>query len=155
LGKQSRIVRGRLKRAVKLRDRGCRYPACTARGRVDCHHIIHNHNGGPTKLDNLLCLCKFHHRLVHEGGWRVIWDGPDGAVAFLSPDGRVLPARPPVNVGSTLLPNVYPRPDDDDAWGQAQLELGLAVDQLFADLAERTAHSPGSARHHPPPAAET
>jgi len=32
-------------------------------------HWIH---GGPTDLDNLVLLCRRHHRMVHEGGWQLI-----------------------------------------------------------------------------------
>jgi hypothetical protein len=30
------------------------------------HHLKHWADGGETKLDNLITLCGFHHRLVHE-----------------------------------------------------------------------------------------
>jgi hypothetical protein len=34
-------------------------------------HDTHKHwaDGGPTTLDNLILLCRRHHRLVHEEGW--------------------------------------------------------------------------------------
>ena len=28
-------------------------------------------DGGPTCLDNLVLLCKFHHQLIHNTGWEV------------------------------------------------------------------------------------
>ncbi|MDQ4097597.1 MAG: HNH endonuclease, partial [Actinomycetota bacterium] len=46
-------------------------------------------DAGPTDLSNLLWLCPFHHRLVHEGGWRIRGD-PEGDVTFVRPDGRLL-----------------------------------------------------------------
>ncbi|MGH7403304.1 MAG: HNH endonuclease signature motif containing protein, partial [Candidatus Rokuibacteriota bacterium] len=51
--------------------------------------------GGPTTLANLLLLCRRHHRAVHEQGYQVA-RGPDGALQFTRPDGRPLPAVPPV-----------------------------------------------------------
>jgi hypothetical protein len=33
------------------------------------HHIEHWSEGGETSLDNLVRLCRQHHRLVHEGGF--------------------------------------------------------------------------------------
>jgi hypothetical protein len=30
-------------------------------------------NGGETETVNLVLLCWSHHRLVHEGGWRIRW----------------------------------------------------------------------------------
>ena len=46
--------------------------------------------GGATDMGNLLWLCPYHHRLVHEGGWQIKGD-PDGEVIFVRPDGRPLP----------------------------------------------------------------
>ena len=44
--------------------------------RTDGHHIIHWSDGGPTELENLVSLCRPHHRTVHEQGWRIhIADG--------------------------------------------------------------------------------
>ena len=50
--------------------------------------------GGPTSLDNLVQLCSYHHRLVHEGGFSVSRAGPD-RLRFKRPDGTVVPARAP------------------------------------------------------------
>ena len=43
--------------------------------------------GGRTDLDNLLLICAFHHKLVHEYGWVVKRDGPDGVVRWFRADG--------------------------------------------------------------------
>jgi hypothetical protein len=48
------------------------------------HHIDFWARGGPNKLPNLVLLCYFHHRLVHEGGWQVVKAGRD--FRFLPPD---------------------------------------------------------------------
>ena len=50
-------------------DRSCRFPGCTAR-RCDAHHVEHWVDGGATSLDNLMLLCRRHHRAVHEGGFK-------------------------------------------------------------------------------------
>jgi HNH endonuclease len=39
---------------------------------IDAHHIHHWANGGETKPSNLVSLCRFHHRAVHEGRVRVV-----------------------------------------------------------------------------------
>jgi len=46
--------------------------------------------GGKTNLSDLLPLCYFHHRLVHEGGWQVVRAGK--GVKFIPPE-RVVPQR--------------------------------------------------------------
>lgn len=52
---------------------------------VDGHHIVHWADGGETSLDNLVSLCRFHHRLVHEGGYHIVRD--DQAFRFFRGDG--------------------------------------------------------------------
>lgn len=82
-----------LRRALEWRDRGaCRFPGCGAR-RCDAHHVRHWAAGGATRLDNLLLLCRRHHRAVHEEGWQVTLRADGGAV-FRDPRGRVLPNAP-------------------------------------------------------------
>jgi hypothetical protein len=82
-----------LRRALEWRDGGCRFPGCGI-ARVDAHHVRHWADGGATRLDNLLLLCRRHHRAVHEEGYRVTLTA-DGEAVFRTPDGRVLPAAPP------------------------------------------------------------
>jgi len=89
VGRATRTVPAALGRALRVRDGGCRFPACDAP--IDWtarHHLQHWTAGGETKLANLALLCGFHHRLVHEGGWRLI-AGDDGALRAIPPPGRV------------------------------------------------------------------
>jgi hypothetical protein len=66
----SRVVPGATRRALIARDRGCRFPGCDCPPAwTDAHHIKHWADGGPTTLENLILLCRRHHRLVHEEGW--------------------------------------------------------------------------------------
>ena len=86
VGRKTRSIPPALRRALNARDRGCRFPGCTHTRFVDAHHIEHWAHGGETKASNLVLLCRFHHRKVHEGGVRVdILD--DGALRFTTPDG--------------------------------------------------------------------
>ena len=93
VGRKTRTISPALRRALAARDRQCRFPGCQAR-RCDAHHVRHWAHGGATALDNLVLLCRRHHRAVHEEGFRVSV-GPDGAARFVRPDGRPLPAAPP------------------------------------------------------------
>jgi hypothetical protein len=80
-------------RQVRYRDRGCRFPGCGTRAFTQAHHIRWRRQGGRTELENLLLLCSFHHRLVHEDGWRVRRD-PEGVVRWFRPDGAGYRAGP-------------------------------------------------------------
>ena len=70
VGRKTRTVPPAIRRALEARDTGCRFPGCTAR-RCDAHHVVHWAEGGPTRLDNLVLLCRRHHRLLHEGGYSI------------------------------------------------------------------------------------
>ncbi len=96
VGRKTRTIPPSIRRALAARDTNCRFPGCTSR-RCDAHHVEHWSDGGATRLDNLVLLCRRHHRAVHEGGFGVI-RGLDGVLAFLRPDGaplQVAPAAPP------------------------------------------------------------
>ena len=93
-GRRTRSVPPALRRALDARDRGCRFPGCGLRF-TDAHHIVHWADGGATSLKNTLLLCRRHHRLVHEDGYRVFSDA-NGQVVFFSPRGRPIAASPPM-----------------------------------------------------------
>ena len=83
-------------RQLRYRDRECRFPGCGARRFTHPHHIKWWEKGGRTDLDNLLLVCTFHHKLVHEYGWRVKRER-DGTAEWFHPDGvpyRAGPAPP-------------------------------------------------------------
>ncbi len=93
LGRMSREPSAWMVRQVRYRDRGCRFPGCGTRAFTEAHHIVWWRHGGRTDLDNLLLMCSFHHRLVHEHGWSVT-RGPDGVVRWLRPGGARYRAGP-------------------------------------------------------------
>ena len=91
VGRATRVVSAPTMRALRVRDKGCRFPGCDRQ--VDWsspHHIIHWARGGPGNLPNLVLLCHYHHRLVHEGGWQVIKSGRE--FRFMPPE-RILMRR--------------------------------------------------------------
>jgi Domain of unknown function (DUF222)/HNH endonuclease len=87
VGRKTRSIPPALRRALNARDRGCRFPGCSNARYVDAHHIQHWSKGGETKLSNLVQLCRFHHRQVHEGRV-VVQTLDDGALRFVRPDGE-------------------------------------------------------------------
>jgi hypothetical protein len=95
-------------RQLRHRDRECTFPACGSRRFTQAHHIVWWRHGGRTDLDNLVLICTFHHKLVHEYGWS-LRRHPDGTVHWFRPDGtryRAGPGPPP----STSHPD---RPNQD------------------------------------------
>ncbi len=94
VGRRTRTVSPALHRALAHRDGGCRFPGCGLR-LCDAHHVHHWADGGETNLDNLLLLCRRHHRAVHEGGLAVELLA-DGTPVFRRPSGAVIPDAPPL-----------------------------------------------------------
>jgi len=85
VGRATRVVSEPTRRALRTRDRGCRWPGCDRQVNWSTpHHIIAWARGGPGNLPNLVLLCYFHHRLVHEGGWQVVRAGRE--FKFMPPD---------------------------------------------------------------------
>ncbi|MBT8047229.1 MAG: HNH endonuclease [Gammaproteobacteria bacterium] len=93
IGRKSRSIPPATRRALQRRDGGCRFPGCTCTRFVDAHHIQHWADGGETNMDNLVLLCRRHHRLVHEGGFGVSRNRA-GAIEFTYPGGRPMAAGP-------------------------------------------------------------
>jgi hypothetical protein len=91
VGRKTRTVPTAIKRALKSRDKGCVFPGCHHTRFVDAHHIRHWSAGGETSLENLMLLCSRHHRLVHEGGFRIERDYQNRWF-FKRPDGRAVPS---------------------------------------------------------------
>ncbi len=133
VGRKTRSIPPALRRALSARDGGCRFPGCTSHRFVDAHHIEHWADGGRTKLDNLVLLCRHHHRLLHEGGYTLA-AAPDGRLTFRRPDGRRILACPqPRRAGpSSLRPTR--RPDACVPLSGDRLDLVRGVDAML-DLA--------------------
>jgi hypothetical protein len=95
VGRRTAVVPPAIRRAVIVRDRGCRFPGC---GRphewCDAHHIVHWADGGVTAVSNLILLCRPHHRLVHSrNGFGLKLE--EGHPVFRRADGSVLEGRAP------------------------------------------------------------
>jgi hypothetical protein len=101
LGRTQRLPNRAQRRALMVRDGGCRFPGCTERRYVEAHHVRHWIDGGPTDLDNLLLLCWLHHHAVHEGGFRMSFE--HGVVTVWRPDGRLLHSESLIAEGPGIL----------------------------------------------------
>ena len=133
VGRQQRIVPERLRLALHVRDRFCRFPGCSVPARrTQAHHYEHWAMGGETKLGNLLLLCGFHHRRNHEGAFRIS-KTIDG-YSFETSDGQ--PIRPATH-GPVLRgehPDIGPQ-TPAALWGGEEIQLSYAV-SVIADACE-------------------
>ena len=85
LGRSKRVVSNATRAALKVRDGHCQWPGCEREAsRCDGHHLVHWIDGGETNLENLVLLCRRHHRMVHEGGWQLI-KRADGRIVVIAP----------------------------------------------------------------------
>jgi len=94
VGRRTRTIPPAIRRALRSRDAaGCQFPGCTYAKYLDAHHVEHWADGGKTELSNLVTLCRWHHRLVHEGGIGVR-PRRGGGWQFSKSDGReFIPVR--------------------------------------------------------------
>jgi hypothetical protein len=99
LGRMTREPSPWMLRQLRYRDSECRFPGCGARRFTQAHHIEWWEHGGRTDLDNLILVCSFHHKLVHEYRWTVKCD-PGGMTRWYRPDGTRHRAGPGPPVAS-------------------------------------------------------
>ncbi|MCD7051842.1 HNH endonuclease [Rhodococcus sp. BH2-1] len=95
LGRTSRTVSKKQRRALIARDHGCAFPGCgTPPAHCEGHHVKHWADGGPTDLDNLVLLCRYHHQLLHHSHWDVRIG--DDRHPWFTPPSTVDPYKKPV-----------------------------------------------------------
>jgi hypothetical protein len=88
VGRTQRTAPRWIRRAIKYRDQGCRFPGCGRTARLKAHHVQPWEDGGDTNVENLVCLCQFHHGVVHRNGWANTFDGTTYTVT--NPNGRIV-----------------------------------------------------------------
>jgi hypothetical protein len=140
IGRRSRILPSAIKRALDIRDEGCRFPGCGCTRYVDAHHIKHWVDGGETSLGNLITLCRFHHRQLHLGEFSITLDG--GEFIFSNRRGiEILPTFRPQfpdqeNVSAEILELETIRPEISaetckTKWAGESLDMDLAIQALL------------------------
>ncbi|MBW3650714.1 MAG: HNH endonuclease [Actinobacteria bacterium] len=88
LGRRVRRATRKQRQALAAMHETCVFPGCEMPVRwCELHHLDWWTNGGGTDLDNLRPLCRRHHHLCHEGGWRLVL-GVAGEAVALPPGGR-------------------------------------------------------------------
>jgi hypothetical protein len=110
VGRETREIPRRIRRALERRQSTCAVPGCGATRGLHAHHIWHWEDGGPTELWNLVLVCPFHHRLHHRG--LITIRGPGDAVTVTDVAGRTLDgssvARPPTGSPPPVPPYAGP-----------------------------------------------
>jgi hypothetical protein len=129
VGRKTRTISAPLRRALHARDKGCRFPGCSNSRWIDAHHIEHWANGGETRPGNLVSLCRYHHRSVHEGGIR-IQRLDDGALRFVKPDGDAVERVAPGYVRPAGDWRQLPEGKITNGWRGERLDLGTAIECL-------------------------
>jgi hypothetical protein len=77
VGREQRIFTPRQRKALAVRDGGCMAPGCCVPAAYcEAHHCDHWHEDlGRTDIDRGVLLCRFHHLLLHNNGWKIARDG--------------------------------------------------------------------------------
>ena len=72
VGTEQRLFTTKQKLALAVRDGGCLWPGCrVSASYCEAHHSEHWSEGGRTDIDSGVLLCRFHHMLLHNAGWRI------------------------------------------------------------------------------------
>ena len=148
VGRKTRSIPPALQRALNARDKGCRFPGCTHKKYTDAHHIKHWAKGGETKMSNLVTLCRFHHRKVHEGQV-IVQVLDDGAIRFVQPDGECFESASRTSGDWRELAVVHERAgihiNERTAatkWDGGRMDYGIAIDALMWLRREVSAETP-------------
>ncbi len=124
IGRRTRAIPTAIRRALWIRDQGCRFPGCSNKRFVHGHHLEHWLHGGRTSLDNLVMLCSFHHRLIHEGGYSIRL-AADGEVQVQAPASEFPFWRRNAgdDVGGISWGNWW----DNDVFGSVEVNANIAL----------------------------
>ena len=153
LGRRRRKPSAAIRRAARERDHcRCRFPGCESR-RVDLHHVQHWINGGRPDLENLISLCAYHHKLVHDRGYLIAAPPPGGgAVAFYRPDGSPLPSSPLLPEPDGPIDQAHDADITPDTiippWYGEHLDLDYAIYVCFANARIREEREQGADPAH-------
>src|SRR5687768_2525404 len=93
----TRSIPAALWSALVIRDRHCRFPGCDRPPTwTEGHHVQWVSQHGQTKLDNLVLLCRKHHRFLHQRHPGVMAKlEPDGTFHVIDETGRERVTHPP------------------------------------------------------------
>ncbi|MHA6622310.1 HNH endonuclease signature motif containing protein [Pseudonocardia sp. DLS-67] len=138
LGRSRRLATPAQIAALTVRDgEKCQFPGCTHTRYLHAHHVRHWLFGGPTNIDNLVLICGFHHRLIHDHDYRI--HRLPGRWEFLRPDNTPIPTTAAPLTGNTgILIEMHTlarlridRTTLTPAWDGDRLDLEPILDALL------------------------
>lgn len=161
IGRRSRVIPPAMSRALSIRDGGCQFPGCCETRHVEGHHVIHWANGGETKLENLVTLCRYHHHALHNGlffisikpalfsvsGKQQVQRFADRLVFTNASNGEIIQVNPckfspecrDASAFEDSLPTTINAQSAVTHWHGESMDYGLAIGSLFS-----TNRPPGS-----------
>jgi hypothetical protein len=143
IGRRTRTVPASITRALNIRDKTCRVPGCCESRYVDAHHIEHWADGGETSLENLVTLCRVHHRQLHQGIFTIAVEktATEQQLVFATPSGRKIqssffPQFPDVSeeTSAGALSHAAPAVDAKTCvphWHGEDCDYGMAIAALL------------------------
>lgn len=100
VGREQRAFTTLQRKALAVRDGGCALPGCSVPASYcEAHHCDHwFEDHGRTDIDRGILLCRFHHLLLHNNGYKITRDR----------HGPFVLHRPPDHGGSVVLQSKAP-----------------------------------------------
>jgi hypothetical protein len=152
VGRTMRILPRRSRRLIEDRDRGCRFPGCTATRFVEIHHLDEWANGGATDEDNQISLCPFHHDAIDRGDFTISGDPTrhDGLVVVNRYGHRLRPPSPdelaPPDLGSRerdhSLTTYRPPSGEQARWAEIEIPSDRELRDTFTPRLRVVAGAP-------------
>lgn len=86
VGREQRLFTTKQRLALAVRDGGCLWPECRVPASYcEAHHSTPWSEGGQSDIEVGVLLCRFHHMLLHNAGWRITRDGKEPFVLHRPP----------------------------------------------------------------------
>jgi len=99
VGRDQRLHTAKQREAIIARDGGCIIGGCDRPPSwTEIHHIIPWLEHGGTSVEDGVCLCRYHHMMVHNNKWRITRQGAD---YFVIPPPSVDPHQTPRPIGKS------------------------------------------------------